>query len=302
MDKVKVLLNIIKPGIIFLAIFIALMNIWATNHLESLGWYKYLINILVLSYSAYVILYGLLNMESSEVKSVVKNSVQKIISLKGLVIVYGIFTLIILLVSSITFISKEPVNITLKDSNNEIIFSSEVSDQQVSLLQFIYPPYSKKYYISSNGYKEKAISVFPWFNTNIDLSKELKPHLTALIRLPEVKEVYQNGTVIITLSNDTITQMKIPQSTGAFFLGKKREIPEQWEEQWMLYLQEKQAPANIMNEVMGGWNTPAFAVDNHFNEGDDLNISILNGQQIPIAGKRIKLTQETLQDYLIDIL
>jgi len=311
-DQTKNIKPLDKLGInlLFLAIAVFLINIWANHHLNINGKSLVLINIIP---AIYGILTFLMSFGSDDEVKSLRRKMRPVLFffLKPgvLTIIYLVFFSCGSTISSVTILADgmdEHIEISIIPEGLENPKQSRIinSPYDIAKMVLFTSPFGKSFYVNADGFIRESFELYPWIGKRIRLTKDLRPTPTLLFRLPGPSiRRYDGGKFKILTKDDTISSRKInSQQSSSIMLGKYRRIGQEYKDDWnvSLLIDEVENPKRA--SILRAWGNPIVLDSINLYPGESVQVLFFNNSNLLKSSADIVVLDDAFQDVLLNSL
>lgn len=169
-----------------------------------------------------------------------------------LALLFGLFILASLLISSVTILSSglvENANIYLTPEGQKSLSRNSENKNTLegpsAVLRFtrFTTPFGRPFYLEVDGFLRYSFNLYPWTGKTIRVTQDLQTEPSILIRIPtDVFEVLSMGELEVLLGGEKIVDTKCVVGSGSILVGRDIPLPPSLKEKWKM-------------EILAGGNT-----------------------------------------------
>ena len=295
--------------VMMLILFIFLINLWITFHLDNkVIHYVITDGILVLIPIGSFIIKFLTNKDNDQFKKMSRSALFLLLRPSTLIILYSLFIVIILFVSSVTVcsdgipdrmkVSLIPIKQSIRDDQKATeLYSTD------GVLRFtrITTPFGRHFYLRVKGYARYSFNLYPLTGKRISVSKDLIFIPSIIIRVPVSNIMHLSmGNIVIKCNGNEIALIKTNKNNGSIMISSENMIPDEFIEKWKMELQVDSIGDDAATRIMSKWRLPIFVQPRE----DILPNSILEAtfyivKDRPLSKAKLIVGSEKIQDILL---
>lgn len=198
-----------------------------------------------------------------------RGTIARVLTVRTLVVLYAIFVVATLVISSVLIISEstsngsaEPLKVVLTPADERVSREDHLGSGG-KIVQFVVltNPFGRLFRLRVDGYLEQALTVYPIVGAKVTLERDLRVAPSLLLRPPllALRELQDGGYLTLTWKQrGGNTSLIAPDRgyRGSFLIGRPQTIPDTKVSRWKLELEGDGFEPKLISRTLLEWNSP----------------------------------------------
>lgn len=199
----------------------------------------------------------------------IQGTIARVLTVRILVVLYAIFVVVTLVVSSVLIISEstssgseKPLRVALTSADNRVLGEDHLGPGG-KLVQFVVKtnPFGRPFRLMVDGYLEQALTVYPIIGAKVTLERDLRVAPSLLLRPPLIalRSLEDGGYLTLTWKQRRGNSPLIAPDRGyrgSFLIGRPQTIPDTKVSRWKLELEGGGFETKLTSRTLLEWNSP----------------------------------------------
>lgn len=289
---------------------VVIAQLWASHHLGIGGDTPWVAVVVAAIYGGVDLLERLDPAGLKRSMRWVRKTIVRVLTMQLLVVLYAIFVVVTLVVSSVLIISEsasdqseKTLDVTLTSADTRVVDQDQLGPRR-KLAQFVVltNPFGRPFRLLVDGYLEQALMVYPIVGTTVTLERDLRVAPSLLLRPPLSALGFLEGGGYLTLtwklrgrSGPLIAREQ--GYRGSFLIGRPQAIPDAKVIRWKLELEGGGFAPKLISQTLLEWNSPkVLSPTVPLTPGMIVAAAIHSRADIPVARAEITVSSESLID------